>query len=183
MKAMRGTRRVVIGVMGSGREPHEDLAEPLGKWLAESGFDLLTGGGGGVMASVSRAFCGVSGRTGISIGVLPGDLDDEGNYVRRDGYPNDWVELPIRTHLPLSGKRGTARLSRNHLNVLSADVIVALPGSTGTRSELELAVRYGRPAILFLGDGTPPVGWPEVPVVRSIDEVRGFVRASVRSEF
>ena len=168
--------------MGSGREPHDDLADPLGKWLAESGFDLLTGGGGGVMTSVSRAFCGVSGRAGITIGVLPGDLDDEGHYVERDGYPNDWVDLPIRTHLPLSGECGTAPLSRNHLNVLSADVIVALPGGAGTRSELELAARYGRPAILFLGDHPAPVGWPEVPVARSIDAVREFVRASVRSE-
>ena len=40
----------MIGVMGSSREEHAELAVPLGRWIAEQGFDLLTGGGGGVMA-------------------------------------------------------------------------------------------------------------------------------------
>jgi len=39
---MEGARKVV-GVMGSGSAEHEDLAEPLGVWLAQSGFHLLTG--------------------------------------------------------------------------------------------------------------------------------------------
>ena len=34
----------------------------------------------------------------------------------------------MRTHLPSSGAAGTSALSRAHINVLSADVIVALPG-------------------------------------------------------
>jgi predicted Rossmann-fold nucleotide-binding protein len=35
----------VIGVMGSGREPHEEKAQLLGAWLAHEGVHLLTGGG------------------------------------------------------------------------------------------------------------------------------------------
>ena len=57
-------RRIVIGVMGSGGEEHIDLAEPLGRYLAESGFDLLTGGGKGVMTSVSRSFAQTPGKRG-----------------------------------------------------------------------------------------------------------------------
>src|SRR5262249_50687286 len=54
-------RRPLVGVMGSGSEEHADLAEPLGRWLAEAGFDLLTGGGRGVMAAACRGFAAVAG--------------------------------------------------------------------------------------------------------------------------
>jgi uncharacterized protein (TIGR00725 family) len=120
--------RPLVGVMGSGKSEHAALAEPLGTWLACEGVHLLTGGGRGVMTAVSRAFCAVAGRAGLSIGVLPGD----GWGRSPDGYPNPWIELAIRTHLPLRGPEGGALLSRNHINVLSADAIVALPGGAGT---------------------------------------------------
>ena len=42
----------------------KEMTEPLGRWLAESGYDLLTGGGAGVMAAVSRAFTAVPNRCG-----------------------------------------------------------------------------------------------------------------------
>ena len=59
------------------------------------------------------------------------------------------MELPVYTHLPLSGVDGQHDLSRNHINVLTSDVIIALPGSDGTRSEVELAVKYDRPVAVF----------------------------------
>lgn len=43
------------------------------------------------------------------------------------------------THLPLSGPFGTEDRSRNHISILSSDVVVALPGGDGTSSELQLA--------------------------------------------
>ena len=132
-------RLPIVGVMGSGRERHEALAIPLGRWLAERGAHLLTGGGGGVMEAVSEAFVAVSPRPGLCIGVLPGPAPPE-------GYPNASVELPIRTHLPLSGARGTDPMSRNHLNALTPACLVALPGGPGTESELALAARYGTPS-------------------------------------
>jgi len=61
----------VVGVMGSGRENHEDLAVPLGRMLAEYQVHLLTGGGQGVMEAVSRGFASSTTRTGKIIGVLP----------------------------------------------------------------------------------------------------------------
>ncbi|MCH7856306.1 MAG: DNA-binding protein, partial [Gemmatimonadetes bacterium] len=42
--------------MGSGSRPYLERASALGRWLAESGVHLLTGGGGGVMAAVSQSF-------------------------------------------------------------------------------------------------------------------------------
>src|SRR5262245_19792521 len=128
--------RRLMGVMGSGTEEHAVLAEPLGRWLAEQGLDLLTGGGGGVMAAVCRGFAAVPQRRGGSVGVLPAGPPR--------GYPNPWVDIAIQTHLPQRGEQGAGERSRNHLNVLSAHVIVVLPGGPGTRTEVELALRYRR---------------------------------------
>src|SRR5262245_25652645 len=94
------SRLPVVGVMGSGDTEHADKAEPLGRWLAAERVHLLTGAGQGVMAAVSRAFHSTPGRAGLVVGVAPcGDPPDS----PRAGYPNQWVELVIRTHLPLSG--------------------------------------------------------------------------------
>ncbi len=162
--------------MGSGSEEHADLAGPLGEALARAGYNLLTGGGGGVMTAVSRSFVSVADRSGLAIGVLPGDVGERGEYRPRPGYPNEHVEIVIRTHLPLVGEHGADPLSRNHLNVLSSDAIVALPGGAGTRSEVELAVRYGRPVIRYLRAGDPGPGDPRgVPIARDVEAVLRFI--------
>ena len=112
----------IVGVMGSGVEPHAQRAGELGRWLAMTGVHLLTGGGGGVMAAVARAFHETPGRRGLVIGILPAEAF--GSATPKPGYPNPWVEVPIFTHLP----SGDGPTSRNHLNVLSADVVILLPG-------------------------------------------------------
>ncbi|MCH7990809.1 MAG: molybdenum cofactor carrier protein, partial [Gemmatimonadetes bacterium] len=118
-------RLPIVGVLGSASSFHEERASALGVGIAELGAHLLTGGGQGVMESVSRAFHRTPNRQGLVIGVIPcGVVAGR----PKDGYPNEWVELPIHTHLPLSGKRGTDPLSRNHINVLSPHAIVAVPG-------------------------------------------------------
>jgi len=139
-------RLPIVGVIGSGTESHEPRSTTLGAWLATEGVHLLTGGGGGVMAAVSRAFHAVPERRGLVIGILPGDP------APPPGYPNRWVEIAIHTHLPLSGTHGTDPMSRNHLNVLSSDLLIALPGSAGTASEVTLATRYHKPLIAHLTD-------------------------------
>ena len=162
--------RRVIGVMGSGTAEHAELAEPLGGWLAEQGFDLLTGGGGGVMAAVCRGFHGVPVRTGITVGILPAGPPP--------GYPNRWIELAIHTHLPARGEEGASERSRNHLNVLSSHVLVALPGSAGTRTEVELALCYRRPLIAYLGPAGVIAGLAreQLPAVaNSLAEVQEFI--------
>ena len=143
----------VVGVMGSGVRAHADLAAPLGRGLARMGVHLLTGGGGGVMACASRAFAEVEGRAGVVVGVLPGRVGGTpvAGASSPPGYPNPFVELAIQTHLDVRGAEGDSAASRNHVNVLSSDVVVALPGGEGTASEVVLALRYGRPLVL-LGD-------------------------------
>ena len=171
-------RLPIVGVMGSGSEAHEPRAREVGSWLATQSVHLLTGGGGGVMASVSKAFHETPGRRGLVIGVLPSTRSPPSHP--RPGYPNPWVEVPIVTHLPLSGARGTDPLSRNHINLLTSDVVIFLPGAAGTASEAQLAVSYQRPAIAYLGsrDEIPdlPAG---IPDTASFEELQRTVRASL----
>lgn len=175
---VEGAQRLpIVGVMGSGVEAHADRARPLGSWLARQGVHLLTGGGGGVMEAVSRAFFEAQDRAGRVIGILPGSVRERAR-APLPGYPNPWVEIPILTHLPLSGTRGTDSLSRNHVNVLSSDVIVALPGGAGTSSEVRLALRYGRPLVAWLESRAEIEDLdPETPIRSTLPEVQEFVRA------
>ncbi|MGB4102027.1 MAG: DNA-binding protein [Alphaproteobacteria bacterium] len=136
----------IIGVMGSHRNEWPELTQPLGAWIATQGCHLLTGGGSGVMTSTARAFCAVAIRAGRSIGILPTDENPPGIYTPRPGYPNPWIEIPIIT--PLSfGEGGT--VSRNHVNILSSDAVVALPGNNGTIDEVTLALRFGKPLLCY----------------------------------
>jgi uncharacterized protein (TIGR00725 family) len=172
------TRLPIVGVMGSGVEPHHDKAVPLGRWLARRRVHLLTGGGAGVMAAVSRAFAETVGRAGLVIGVIPSQDD---SLQPQSGYPNPWVELPIRTHLPLSGLRGAEPLSRNHINVLTSDVIIALPGAAGTSNEVRLALLYQRPIAAYLDSRNEIPDLPgDVPVCTTLQDVQRFIAQHIR---
>jgi uncharacterized protein (TIGR00725 family) len=174
-------RLPVVGVLGSGSESHEPLSGDVGRLLARLGVHLLTGGGSGAMLAASQAFAEVERRTGLVIGVLP-CRDDDPQCCPKPGYPNPFVEIAIATHLPLSGVRGMQQMSRNHINVLSSDVLVALPGGQGTVSEVMLALRYEKPVVAYLGESGSIPGLPaSVPVARSIDEVDTFVRGHLSS--
>lgn len=166
-----------VGVFGSGTDEHDDLARPIGELLAGLGVNLLTGGGAGVMRSVSRAFIACRGERGVSIGILP-CLSERERGIPKPGYPNEFVELPIHTHLPYSGARGKDDLSRNHINVLSCAALIALPGELGTASEVSLALDYGKPVIAYSPDrrqvGHLP---PTVPRAETIETVERFLRS------
>jgi uncharacterized protein (TIGR00725 family) len=162
--------RPLVGVMGSGNDACVELADPLGRWIAQQGFDLLTGGGGGIMAAVCRGFASVPNRRGLSIGVLPARPPA--------GYPNEWVDIVIQTHLSARGSEGAGAHSRNHINVLSSSVIIVLPGKAGTRTEMELAIYYRKPVIAYLGESGTIEGMKrnEIPrVARTQADVEAFV--------
>ena len=170
-------RLPIVAVIGSGVDEHDDLAQPLGQWLAGQDVHLLTGGGSGVMEAVSRSFHSVPDRRGLVIGVLPGEAGRS-----PEGYPNPWVEIPIATHLPFSGEQGTKVRSRNHINVLSADAIIVLPGGAGTASEVDLAIKYRKPLAAFaIEPGDLSKLPPDVSVYQTIDEIKAFVTASLKT--
>ena len=118
----------------------------VGRLLAQLGVHLLTGGGDGQMKAVAQAFVQCQERKGLSLGILP-CLPGEPLRPKSSGYPNEFVELPIRTHLDQSS---THPMSRNHINVLSSQALVFLWGASGTLSEARLASEYGTPRCLFV---------------------------------
>lgn len=164
-----------VGVMGSGSDEHEAAARAVGELLAGLGVNLLTGGGRGVMRSVSRAYTAAPRERGVCIGIIP--CRSVGERTRpKDGYPNEFVELPIYTHLPLSGKEGKDDLSRNHINVLSSAVIIALPGGDGTATEVSLALDYHKPVIAYSPDAALLQSFPEgVRRATTLEAVREFL--------
>jgi uncharacterized protein (TIGR00725 family) len=168
-----------VGVLGSGKEEYAELAIPLGRLLAELGVHLLTGAGKGVMTAVSRSFVSTENREGLCIGIAPSVPHDEYGYVLREGFPNEWVELSVLSPLPVFEGIDPKQISRNHIIVLSSDVLVALPGNKGTRNEVGLALQYKKPVILF---GQPdefvefPIG---AAIASSIDELEPFIKKSI----
>jgi uncharacterized protein (TIGR00725 family) len=142
-------RLPIVGVFGQGTPlPAERvvLARDTGALVARLGCHLLTGGGFGVMAAAAEGFTGVADRRGLSIGIIPrlpdGAFDEPNRDAGGRDYPNDFVEIAIRTPLPPRVTDWQAAPSRNHVNVLTADAIVVLPGGAGTSNELDMAALY-----------------------------------------
>lgn len=147
----------IVGVVGHGANTDPD-AESFGAWLATFNVHLLTGGGAGVMEAVCKGFARVpkAHRQGCSIGVLP--VDRSGHI--KPGYPNSFVEIPIKTHL--HGQRNAdgsggddpdGIYSRNHINAYTADVMVAFPGGSGTYAEVNIALKANKPVVALLRTG------------------------------
>lgn len=168
-------KQVAIGVVGSHSEEWEEYSAPLGKMLAEEGFNLITGAGGGVMCSVSKAFAQVSERTGKVIGIVP-TIDYSGEQLSRETYSNLFIDIPILVPLDKKAQNDTMPYSRNHVNIMSADAIVVLPGQHGTQNEVSLALMYEKPVIL-LGEAELFNSFPEAPYrAQNINDVKEFLR-------
>ena len=159
---------MIVGVMASGKkEPLADeekrLAKEVGTEIAKLGCHLLTGGGDGTMEAVGKAFLNekrkllkAKRRVGNLISILRAkELPQKKNGKRiwEANADNGLGEIIIRTHLPYSGSRGSDPLSRNHINALTADLVVVLPGGPGTLSELQLACEYRKDIAIYIGAG------------------------------
>ncbi|WP_254864485.1 TIGR00725 family protein [Halovivax gelatinilyticus] len=117
-----------VSVLGGGQitDEESELAEAVGREIAERGHDVVCGGLGGTMWSVCRGASEAGGRT---IGILPtGSVDDA----------NPHVDVPIATGM------GHAR---NALVPLNGDGVIALAGSDGTLSEIGFAHVYEKPVV------------------------------------
>ncbi|MFB6200797.1 MAG: TIGR00725 family protein [Halorhabdus sp.] len=101
-----------------------EQARDVGRLLAERDHEVVCGGLGGVMEAACQ---GASEAGGHTIGILPGE---------DRGAANEYVGTPIATGL------GNAR---NALVVLNGEAAIAIDGSTGTLSEIALALDAGRP--------------------------------------
>lgn len=112
--------------------------------------------------------------------LMPGADSSGERIVAPKGYPNRYVDVAVRSHLPSAGRKGHVALSRNHITVLSSDVFVALPGGSGTASEVELALHYGVPVCLFLGptgniENLSEAAAEAAPAYEQFSDVKEFV--------
>lgn len=142
----------VIG--GSTVTPEEaEVAEEVGRRLAERDHTLVCGGLGGVMAAACRGASEAGGRT---IGILPGD---------ERAAANPHVDTAIATGL------GHAR---NAMVVMNGDAVIAIDGGVGTLSEVGFAGVYDRPVA-----GLETHDVPGVEAVESPTESVDFVESAV----
>lgn len=105
-----------------------EVAERVGRRLAEAGAIVVCGGLGGVMEGAAR---GAHRAGGLTIGVLPGSDDRNANPY-------------IRVPLPTGMGEG-----RNLLVARTAQAVIAIGGEWGTLSEVAMARKCGVPVILL----------------------------------
>ncbi|MBU6236148.1 MAG: hypothetical protein KGQ41_09910 [Alphaproteobacteria bacterium] len=166
----------IVGVMGSGEKPWAEWAQPLGAALATLPVHLLTGGGNGTMTAVSKAFTEVSPRQGRTIGIIPTEKQADGTYQAKAGYPNPFIEIPIFTPLGTYAGEGTDFVSRNMVNIMTANAIVALPGSGGTRNEINIAMKFGKPVCLFGTHDLPSDIYGQLPHFAVASDVLAWLK-------
>lgn len=130
---MRRKQVTVIGRYDATEEQYA-LGMAIGQLLAELDVIAVTGGRAGLMEAVARG-CAEAG--GTSVGILPSENFEDGN-----GYNTIVIPTGIG-------------YARNSMNVLAADVVIAVGGAAGTLSEIAFAWSYRRPIIAITTGG----GW------------------------
>jgi uncharacterized protein (TIGR00725 family) len=144
------TRARQIAVVGAGGDDTAaaELAEEVGRRLAEAGVVVVCGGLGGVMEAAAR---GAANAGGTVIGIVPSDDPADAN--------------PHCTHV-VAAATGVAR---NIAVVSSADAVVAIGGAWGTLTEIAHARRIGRPVVALdswsVTPATPLAGGQGIEVV------------------
>jgi uncharacterized protein (TIGR00725 family) len=143
-----------VALIGPAAASTEELARAreAGRLLAGSGYVVLTGGLGGVMAA---AAAGVDEYGGTAVAVLPG-------MNRGDASPGHAIAIPT----------GLGEM-RNALLVRSVDAVLAIGGSWGTLSEIALAARTGVP-VFTVDSWDLPAGEEVVPcdsVQQAVDRI------------
>ena len=120
----------IVGIMGPTNAAESDLtnAYQIGKYCAENGYVVLTGGlKYGVM---NEALKGAKENGGLTIGIMP--TDDKTEYSK-------YADIPIIT---------TMKAGRNYIEILTSDIIVVCGISAGTSSEISLAIKPKKKIIL-----------------------------------
>jgi uncharacterized protein (TIGR00725 family) len=151
----------MLAVVGPGDTDHATLlaaAEEIGRLAALAGYDVVTGGLGGVMAAASRGAHEVGANV---LGLLPSD---------DPSAANEWVDEAIATGLGQG---------RNLMVVEAADAVIGVGGSWGTLSEIALARRLGKPVIWLHGWHIDGPNDDPVPTASSPDEALAYIRAAL----
>ncbi|MBU0898185.1 MAG: LOG family protein [Nanoarchaeota archaeon] len=132
--------RIQIGVIGPEKSEYSDcpkkaiilenLAEKLGKLIAENKAVLITGGFDGTMEACSK---GAKENNGLVVGT-PGNVRGSGNR---------YLDVEIVTNID----KGSFISS----GMLSSDAIIVIPGGAGTLAEFCMAYRFKKLLIVLKG--------------------------------
>jgi len=147
------TRRPLVAVIGNSAAEENVLAsaEQVGRAIAGQGWNLLTGGGKGVMAAACFGFAQAKTDSAqVAVGILPSDDQD---------WANPYVDIAIPTGMGMA---------RNAIIARTAAGLIAVGGSSGTLSEMALAWQFGKPLVALQGLG----GWAGELAGRAIDDRR-----------
>jgi len=149
------SRAPIIAVVGGAAcdRDAEAIAREVGAAIADRGWHLLCGGGGGVMEAACRGFCEAraSGpQAGLVIALLPGE---------DPGAANRWVDVALATGIGFA---------RNALIARSASALVAVDGCAGTLSEIAYGWQMGKPIVAMSRSG----GWAAELAGKCIDPRR-----------
>ncbi len=118
----------IIGSSNVSDKKVRTLAYKIGAEIAKNNYILICGGKGGVMELASK---GAKEHGGLTVGILPeNDLS----------FSNPYIDVKIATGI------GHAR---NSLVVRSAEVIIAIGGSSGTLSEMAHAKNESKSLIIL----------------------------------
>lgn len=128
------TQKITISVIGGHEitDKVEDIAHKVGHIIAKVDGVLVCGGLDGVMMVAAR---GAKEAGGLTIGLLPG---------KDKGDANPYIDIALPTSIGFA---------RNAIVACSADIIIALPGSYGTESEICYGLVFRRPVIDLGGWG------------------------------
>lgn len=136
MKNTITNSKTIVCVIGGHKcsKEVEELAIDLGKNIGQMGFILLCGGLSGVMEAVSK---GAKLAGGLTVGIIPGADKHQANA---------YIDVPIATGMGYA---------RNTIVATAGDIIIALPGETGTLSEIAFAINMKKPVIDLGGWDVP----------------------------
>ncbi len=148
-------RQIQIAVIGDSQPSAEvaGWAEEVGRLVAQHDAVVVCGGLGGVMAAAAR---GVAQNNGTSVGILP-------TYEAATAAPGISIVIPS----------GLIH-ARNMLVAASGDAVIALPGATGTLSEVALALTLGKTVIAIRA-------WSHIQGVSVVQTPQAAVQQALRA--
>jgi uncharacterized protein (TIGR00725 family) len=127
--------RLKIGVMafsGETEDSLKQLAQEVGKHIAQHDCTLITGATTGIPLEAAK---GAKSAGGNVIGISP--ATSERGHTEKFHMPTDHHDTIIYT--------GFGYIGRNVINIRSADAIVIINGGVGTLNEFTAAYAEGRP--------------------------------------
>lgn len=124
----------IIGIMGPNNATKANLkdAYEIGKYLANNGFTVLTGGLN--IGVQNEGLKGAKDSNGLTIGIMP--FNEPEKFSK-------YVDIPIITNM---------RSGRNYINALSSNLVIACGVDNGTISEISLSlINTAKKQVIIVG--------------------------------